>query len=77
MMRKFLNLPHQCKMVCKETEIKEFLKNVKLNNSYYTRLHFELLNIFKEIKLYDSFSGLPVKGNQFNTLHENLRWERN
>jgi hypothetical protein len=61
MMRKFLKLPHQCKIACKETENKEFLRSVNLNNNYYSRLHFELQNIFKEINPHDLFSGLPSK----------------
>jgi len=60
-MRTIFQLPHQCNIACKETEIKGFLRSVKLSNIYYTKLYFELQNVFKEINLCDLFSKRPAK----------------
>jgi len=45
-------LPHRCNTARRETEINGFLISVKLSNNYYTRLYFELQNIFNQFKLY-------------------------
>lgn len=72
-----MKLPHECNIACKESEIKGILRSVKLSNNYYTRLYFELQNIFNEINLCGLFSELPAKRNYYSTLNENLRWEGN